>query len=73
MVYVHMLNPVSASIESYQLPHRTVYSPLTMSMPEYADRGPVKITPNFDLQHLVDKSVVITGGKGLVVINLTIA
>jgi hypothetical protein len=68
-----MLNPVSASIESDQLPHRTVSSRLTMSVPEYVDRGPVKITPNIDLQHLVDKSVVITGGEGLIVINLTIA
>lgn len=34
-----------------------------MPIPEYSDRGPVRIPSNVDLKNLVDKSVVITGGN----------
>ncbi|KAH8896921.1 short chain dehydrogenase reductase [Thozetella sp. PMI_491] len=33
-----------------------------MSVPEYQDHGPTQISPQLDLQNLVGKSVIITGG-----------
>ncbi|KAI0151075.1 hypothetical protein BJ166DRAFT_595430 [Pestalotiopsis sp. NC0098] len=33
-----------------------------MPIPEYFDRGPVRVTSNIDLNNLVNKSVIVTGG-----------
>lgn len=34
-----------------------------MPIPEYYDRGPVRVTSNIDLNNLVDKSIIVTGGN----------
>jgi len=35
---------------------------LKMSVPEYQDRGPLQITSSLNLDNLVGKSVIVTGG-----------
>lgn len=49
-------------VELNELLHKICFS-FIMPIPEYFDRGPVRVTSNIDLNNLVDKSVIVTGGN----------